>query len=384
MSSSPAPSHSDAAPAHAPAPSTSSADAAATAAPPASTSWWPFSSPSPAPLPVASAPDAARSAAAAAAVPPATPPAAAPSSAATPATPTMPAATAAEPRQPVKKTPMNPVLLSVVAGASTGAIECFITYPTEYVKTQLQLSSGQYKGMMDCTKQTVRKHGFLGLYKGMSVLLAGSIPKQATRWGAFESAAMNLRESDGSMSTARRIACGIVAGVVEGAVAVTPAESVKTAFIMDQRGKQEFKSLPHGLRLMYRNGGVAAFYRGFLPTCMKQATNQGVRFPAQFIGLKVLAGDDKQKRASPVYNGVAGVFAGCVSVMVTQPMDLVKTRMQSGGKYHSTLNCLATVVSTEGAQVLYSGTVPRMVRVGANVGLTFTVFPLVKKVLANF
>ena len=246
---------------------------------------------------------------------------------------------------------MNPVLLSVVAGASTGAIECFITYPTEYVKTQLQLSSGQYKGMVDCTKQTVRKHGFLGLYKGMSVLLAGSIPKQATRWGAFESAALNLRESDGSMSTARRIACGIVAGVVEGAVAVTPAESVKTAFIMDQRGKQEFKSLPHGLRLMYRNGGVAAYYRGFLPTCMKQATNQGVRFPAQFIGLQMLAGDDKQKRSSPVYNGVAGVFAGCVSVMVTQPMDLVKTRMQSGGKYHSTLNCLATVVSTEGAQV---------------------------------
>ena len=45
----------------------------------------------------------------------------------------------------------------MIAGGVTGGIEICITYPTEYVKTQLQLDEkvGKYKGIADCAKQTV-------------------------------------------------------------------------------------------------------------------------------------------------------------------------------------------------------------------------------------
>ena len=71
-------------------------------------------------------------------------------------------------------------------GGITGGIEICITFPTEYVKTQLQLdertgATKRYKGIVDCVKQTVRSHGVLGLYRGLSVLLYGSIPKSAVR-----------------------------------------------------------------------------------------------------------------------------------------------------------------------------------------------------------
>lgn len=60
-----------------------------------------------------------------------------------------------------------------------------MTFPTEYVKTQLQLdersAKPQYKGPIDCVKVTVRNHGFLGLYRGLSSLLYGSIPKASVR-----------------------------------------------------------------------------------------------------------------------------------------------------------------------------------------------------------
>lgn len=73
-----------------------------------------------------------------------------------------------------------------IAGGLTGGIEICITFPTEYVKTQLQLDSKggaqkRYKGIADCVKITVRNHGFFGLYRGLSVLLYGSIPKSAVR-----------------------------------------------------------------------------------------------------------------------------------------------------------------------------------------------------------
>ena len=76
--------------------------------------------------------------------------------------------------------------MSYFAGGLTGGIEICITFPTEFVKTQLQLDQKtggerKYKGIADCARQTVKAHGVVGLYRGLSVLLAGSIPKSAVR-----------------------------------------------------------------------------------------------------------------------------------------------------------------------------------------------------------
>ena len=82
----------------------------------------------------------------------------------------------------------NKFTKGVIAGGITGGIEICITYPTEYVKTQLQLDEkvGKYKGIFDCAKQTVQTNGVKGLYRGLPVLLYGSIPKSAVRFGGFE------------------------------------------------------------------------------------------------------------------------------------------------------------------------------------------------------
>ena len=73
----------------------------------------------------------------------------------------------------------------IIAGGITGGIEICITFPTEYVKTQLQLdersAKPRYTGIGDVVRQTTRSHGFFGLYRGLSVLLYGSIPKSAVR-----------------------------------------------------------------------------------------------------------------------------------------------------------------------------------------------------------
>ena len=82
------------------------------------------------------------------------------------------------------------VYFLLISGGITGGIEICITFPTEFVKTQLQLDEGssrrgearQFHGVIDCVKKTVRSKGFFGLYRGLSVLLYGSIPKSAVRY----------------------------------------------------------------------------------------------------------------------------------------------------------------------------------------------------------
>ena len=61
-----------------------------------------------------------------------------------------------------------------------------IVFPTEFVKTQLQLDTGRektYTGSLDVVKQTVKQRGITGLYRGVQVLLTGAIPTYALRSG---------------------------------------------------------------------------------------------------------------------------------------------------------------------------------------------------------
>ena len=75
---------------------------------------------------------------------------------------------------------------SIVVGGSTGAINIMIVFPTEFVKTQLQLDTGKerrYTGSLDVLRQTVKQRGVTGLYRGVQVLLTGAIPTYALRSG---------------------------------------------------------------------------------------------------------------------------------------------------------------------------------------------------------
>ena len=66
---------------------------------------------------------------------------------------------------------------TVVKGFLTGGTQALITYPTEYVKTQLQLQSKtnpEYNGIVDCAKKTVKNHGLTGLYTGAPVRIIGA------------------------------------------------------------------------------------------------------------------------------------------------------------------------------------------------------------------
>lgn len=58
--------------------------------------------------------------------------------------------------------PRDPVR-SIISGGITGAIEILITYPTEYVKTMMQLYAKYSKnGVKYCLQETYGNYGVLG------------------------------------------------------------------------------------------------------------------------------------------------------------------------------------------------------------------------------
>ncbi len=77
--------------------------------------------------------------------------------------------------------------------------------------------------------QTIRTHGFLGLYAGSMPLIVGSSAKQAARWTAYEKvSSLFPRDENGKLSVFANATAGVAAGVSEALLAVTPMESLKT------------------------------------------------------------------------------------------------------------------------------------------------------------
>ena len=66
----------------------------------------------------------------------------------------------------------RPPILSLTAGMIAGGIEGVITYPTEYVKTQLQIRK-THISPIQFLRQTISERGILALYKGLGPLVIG-------------------------------------------------------------------------------------------------------------------------------------------------------------------------------------------------------------------
>jgi len=278
----------------------------------------------------------------------------------------------------------NKGLKGIIAGGITGGIEICITFPTEYVKTQLQLddksSKGgvkKYDGIKDCVKKTVAENGVRGLYRGLSVLVYGSIPKSAVRFGAFEELKKRNADSKGNLSPMQRLLCGLGAGVSEAILVVTPMETVKVKFINDQRsGNPQYRGFAHGVSSILKESGLRGVYQGLTATIIKQGSNQAIRFYIMETLKDWYRGGDQDKKVPKLVVGCFGGLAGAASVYGNTPVDVVKTRMQGleASKYKNTWHCATQIWKHEGPKAFYKGTVPRLSRVCLDVAITFMIY----------
>ncbi|EDO33353.1 predicted protein [Nematostella vectensis] len=279
-------------------------------------------------------------------------------------------------------------LKAILAGGIAGGLEICCTFPTEYVKTQLQLDEKAakpiYRGPIDCVKKTVKGHGVLGLYRGLSSLLYGSVPKASVRFAVFEYLKNKMADENGKLTQFQTLASGLGAGVSEAVVVVCPMETIKVKFIHDQtQPNPKYKGFFSGVRTILKTEGFFGVYKGLTATVIKQGSNQMIRFFVYSNLKSWLQGGDSSKDIGAVKTFLIGGVAGAASVFGNTPVDVVKTRMQGleAHKYKNTLDCTIRIAKHEGFKAFYKGTVPRLGRVCFDVAFVFTLYENVMKLL---
>ncbi len=265
--------------------------------------------------------------------------------------------------------------VNALAAACAGAMEITIDYPTEYCKTVMQLyPEHNKKGFSGVAWEAIRKQGFLTLYRGYSSLLFFTIPKNIVRFGTYTFLKQNVFKEQNRLYT---MLCGLTAGAIEAALVVTPMETFKVRLIHDKfMPTQQYRNLFHGIATIFKKEGFAGCYKGFLPTVLKQSSNQGIRFLVYEDSKKIIG---KYVPWSFITNFLAGSVAGLVSVMANNPIDVVKTNMQGlhAKEFNGFGGCFAAIWKKEGLGGFYKGVSPRLARVILDVSLTFSLWNMV-------
>ncbi|RYP18243.1 hypothetical protein DL765_004042 [Monosporascus sp. GIB2] len=265
-------------------------------------------------------------------------------------------------------------LRSILAGATAGAVEIAITYPADFAKTRTQLN----RNLADGAKLPWPPFG-RQWYAGCTTSIIGNSAKAAIRFVSFEQYKRLLADDEGKVSGARNVIAGFGAGVTESLLAVTPTESIKTTLIDERkRAHPRMRGFLDAIPVIARERGIRGFFQGLVPTAARQSANSAVRF-GSYTSLKQLAESytaPGEKLGAVATFGIGSV-AGAITVFSTQPLDTIKTRMQSieaRRVYGNSLRCAALIFRQEGVLTFWSGALPRLARLVLSGGIVFTMY----------
>lgn len=210
-------------------------------------------------------------------------------------------------------------------------------------------------------------------------MIIGNSAKAGIRFVAFDQYKSMLAGPDGKVSGPGTILAGFGAGVTESLLAVTPTESIKTTLIDDRKSaKPRLRGFLHAVPIIARERGVRGFFQGFVPTTMRQSANSATRF-SSYTFLKQIAesmvAPGEKLGALPTF--AVGGMAGLITVYVTQPLDTIKTRMQSieaSKVYQNSFRCASMIFKQEGILTFWSGALPRLARLVMSGGIVFTMY----------
>ena len=143
-------------------------------------------------------------------------------------------------------------------------------------------------GPFGTASRIVQREGFFALYKGLTAVYTGIVPKMAIRFVSFEQYREFLSkfETDGKKTSRVTFFAGLASGLTEAVLIVTPAEVCKIRLqsqyhsLMDpsQMQHRKYKNVIQAAFVITKEEGISALYKGIVPTMLRQGINQAVNF----------------------------------------------------------------------------------------------------------
>jgi solute carrier family 25 citrate transporter 1 len=259
-------------------------------------------------------------------------------------------------------------------------------------------------GPIGTAQRIVQREGFLALYKGLTAVYTGIVPKMAIRFLSFEQYKIVLHDANakfnlGAPTTGITFTAGLFSGLTEAILVVTPAEVCKIRMqsqhhsMMDpvQKAHRKYTNVVQTAMVITKEEGIGALYKGVVPTMLRQGCNQAVNFTGYNLIKKKVMEYQGTNELQSWQSLLIGGFSGGMGPMVNNPLDVVKTRMQKQvitpgkpAKYTGLGQACSLIAKEEGVLALWKGITPRLMRIVPGQAITFMTYEFVSSNLVKY
>lgn len=289
----------------------------------------------------------------------------------------------------------SPIISCILAGGFGGAIGDSSMHSLDTVKTRQQglLFNPKYKSMIPAYATIIKEEGFFrGLYGGYTPAILGSFPSTATFFGTYE-LSKRAMINYGINDTVSYFVAGVL-GDLALSIFYVPSEVLKTRLQLQGRYNNpytrgcgyNYKGLSDAVVSIARTEGTSALTYGYKETLLRDLPFSALQL-AFYERLRQLAIQYNDSNELPIFlELLTGAAAGGAAGVLTTPLDVIKTRIQTAttalagsheaylppssglvGKFidrFSTLNALHSIYKNEGVFGIFSGVGPRFIWTG--------------------
>ena len=298
----------------------------------------------------------------------------------------------------------------IAYGSLAGMMGKIVEYPFDTVKVRLQSQPDhmplRYSGPLDCFKQSIRRDGFGGLYRGVSAPLLGAAAETACLFFSYRVAQDVLRgtvlkhkKDTEELSLSTLVTAGAMSGAMTSVI-LTPIELVKCRIQVPTSSRGATASGTTGplavVADVYRRDGLAGFWRGQLGTLLRETGGSAAWFGCYETlslwfrrRLQRTSPSTPQKELSlPIWQSMlSGAGAGLCYNFSFYPADTIKSKMQTGdlaeigpgGGRQTFFGVGRALYQVHGLKGLYRGCGITLIRSAPSSALIFTIYETLRK-----
>lgn len=278
------------------------------------------------------------------------------------------------------------VVKAFVAGSCSGTCSALLFQPLDLVKTRLQnsvpiASTNLVNGsailrpgsVIACIGDILQKEHLSGLWRGVTPSIARCVPGVGLYFSSLQYLSSTF--TSGQPGPLEAIALGIIARSFSG-VCLIPITVVKTRY---ESGIYEYKNITQAVQSIYRTEGIRGLTCGLVPTLLRDAPFSGIYLMFYTQSKRVVPQGYSMKNES-IHNFSCGILAGLMASTVTQPADVIKTKMQLYPKTFASLHSVILFIYQKyGPLGFFKGLSPRILRRSLMAAMTWTVYEHVSR-----
>merc|ERR1740124_1859357 len=227
------------------------------------------------------------------------------------------------------------------------------------------------------TAKNIHAHkGFRGFYYGLPAVMTQVSMKAGIRFTAFETYRPIVRKFTKNESIVNWLS-GTGAGITEAALWVTPTERLKVIRNNEiQSANPRYTTLLQTFRIIIKEQGPQGLWVGCVPTANRAGLCVGLRFMIYHRIVDFVTGG-KPDEMPFLHSVLSGFITGCTSTCISNPLDVLKSRIQRQGvekEYTGIVDALRKTVRHEGFRALYKGLPARVSKIGCGQAITFSIY----------